>query len=148
VTLDSPAAMAAVKTMMEGIDGVQDVRIGVPRSLPFQASVFLAGAGDDAKPRVTETITNEFAIRIHFGYRVAENMALVEEAELQLLAFKDALIRAHWANKKLGGVVEDSRLDFSPSRSAEYEVRAGQEWRIYPVDLLCKQSESFDASQP
>lgn len=148
MALDKAAAIQAVKTLCEGLDGMQQVVIGVPTDLPYQTSAFLTFAGDDAKPRATGCVGDDFGITVHLGYRVKDSTGAQREAsELAIGALSEALIEAHWANKRLGGAVESSDLDFARTRSAQFEVRAGQEWRIWAVDLVCRQSFTFDPSE-
>lgn len=144
MAFDSAAVLSALKAMLEGIAGMQEVFIGPPESLGRRVSAYVTVGGNAQaiNDRTPGLLSDERTWFVGFGYRVADQEA---DAETTLAAFVDGFIRAFYANRTLGGLLlANPRLDFSLTRDPRYEWRAGQEFRVLPIVVIGTQRENYD----
>ena len=134
------APLQALKTLVEGLAGMQDVLEGVPQSLAYRVSAYITVGGQQPKDSAGGLRSRWASYRVTFAYRVGGAETTAEEAIADLL---DALEAALYADRTLSGTVESLEADWSAADEPRYVPVAGSEFREYPVMVRVKQSRNY-----
>lgn len=144
-TLNTAAALAALVALVQGLDGMQGtVYQGVPESFAAGVSAYVAigdlsvadktTGGGRAHPHLK--VEQDFLVV--FGYRVRGSEMT---AEGQVADFKDKLVRALFADRTLGEIVDEASLVSGLAGTPQYLAFAGSETRLYPLTVrVCQTS--------
>jgi len=138
--IDSGAAFTALVALVQSLPGMQGtVYEGVPAAFATRIGAYVVTLGMAVTDKTTGNLlqlTQEF--EIGFGYRVSGTPS---GAEREVLGFKDALMRAFYRDRTLGGVVASG--EFLPGLNApDYRQWAGAEVRLYPLPIRVIQRET------
>ena len=141
MALDTLAGANALKTLLQGLNSIGNVQLGVPESTSKTVDAAIT-MGSQSVVRGRTGGTDRFArYLVTFAYRVDGNEA---GAEAGLMALVDAFIGAVHADLTLGGVCKDVTLDMGLADTPEYTLRAGKEFREYPIAVTLKQQGTFN----
>lgn len=124
------AALNAVQSILAGIAGTQATSKGIPESLANRVTAAVTVGDQRPSDKAAGYHETEVSFFIEFAYRVQGAEATAEDT---IADWVDALKEAWLADRRLGGVVRTSELDFSLTREPLYRGIAGKEHRIYPV---------------
>lgn len=151
--LDFNAAIDQIIVLLESLPGLADeaggvthVHKGVPASLPTRLSVYVALADMLIREKVTQRQDVSAVFAVNFGYRVDANSAgAVSLAETALIsAVEDFLeVMRLPANRTLGAVVTNAALTSLTASRPEYQIVAGQEFRVFGLLVTAGQSQGY-----
>ena len=151
--LDFNSAIDAIITLLKTLPGLADeaggvkhVHKGVPASLPTRLAVYVALADMLISEKVTQRQDVAGVFAVNFGYRVDANSAgAVTSAETALISAVEDFLEAMRlpANRTLGGVVTNAALTSLTASRPEYQIVAGQEYRVYGLLVTSGQSQNY-----
>lgn len=133
MAVDTPALLAYLVSLTDGISGMDNVYTGVPESIPEKqaAYVTVSAQREEAFSFFVDGIEADFLITLVYAVGNAESTA-----ETWIAQSIDALRAAIHADRNLGGLCHDLRLDLGLAASAEYEPLLGVEFRRFPVRIV------------
>jgi hypothetical protein len=142
MAIDSRAVLQALNSLLETV--VQDAFEGEPMVGGARIIAVVTAAGEGPSASLSSQLLRQ-PLRFHItlGYALDGDSTGAEEA---MCLLKDALRRALYAamRTKLGGVVDSLEApDFTPADNPDYRVRAGDEYREYPIVVTAWQQETF-----
>lgn len=151
-TLDLDAPFNNLKTKLQASHPLLQVVEGVPEASSARLGAYLAlgnviinnrAAGHPVDAGVggqygSSVLTFNISYVAGFFYRVAYAEAA---AERRIMDAVMEFIRQVYSDRTLGGTVHSSSLDMSLADNPDYLAMAGQEYRVYPVLVLCTQRE-------
>lgn len=130
-----------LKTLVEGLDGVQWTQFGVPNDPPAQVGAFLTLGGQQIDNKATGGLMQRLqTYRVTFCYALD---GAEETAETTLAGVIDAFIAAVLADRTLGGTLEALAIDASEADTPRYADIVGAETREYPIRIVGQQRNTF-----
>jgi len=142
-SVNTSGAATAVKTLLEGLSGMGLVQIGAPEAIGPQVSAWLTmGSANDTR-KTTGTTQRQQRLFVLFCYRIQGSAAT---AETTLMGLVDAFFAAVNADKTLGGAVDSAEINSLAADEPEYALRAGQEFREYPMVVYYTQQGSYEVT--
>lgn len=146
MALAPAAALDALAALVGGLEGVGDVYVGVPESLPTQTSAYVALVDAAADERVAGGVLRvTLTLAVVFGYRVDGAEA---DAERVVADLAGAFWLAFFNNRTLGGTLRAGRPAPSLAAGPEYAIVAGQELRRLPLAIMGEQEANYALNQP
>ena len=142
--LDTLGPMVQIQALLEAVPGMGTVQIGAPLSWSTQTSAYITVGKQPTGEKTTGSMFREAAYFVDIGYRCDDNLAGVTTAETVLAAALDALQQAIFDDKTLAGTCQNADIDTGLSDEPEYRMRAGKEFREFPVVILCRQYTTFN----
>lgn len=137
--LDSAAMTTAL-----GDNGLDATYKGAPASVGPKVSAYVTLGSQDIVAHATGGVQRRVAgFFVGFAYKVGKAAGDQAAPEDALAALLDAFITAIYTDRTLGGACKTASLDLSRANEPLYEVRAGQEFRVYPVLVLCTQDATL-----
>jgi hypothetical protein len=140
---NAAAVASALQTILSGLSGMGAVQIGAPTSVGPQVGAYVT-MGSQAIVRKSAGITQrEGRFFCMLVYRVdgAETTA-----ETTLMGLADAFMDALHADLTLGGVVADLMADSQAADEPDYQLRAGREYREYPIVVTVTQRATYEVN--
>lgn len=138
---NSDAAFTAIVALVQGLPGMQGtVYEGIPLAVETSIGAYVVTLGMELSQRTTGNywqLTQEF--EVGFVYRVKGGPA---GAERQVLAFKDAFVRAFYHDRTLGLADVVDGVIVPGLNIPDYRQWAGAEVRLYPIPLRVVQTET------
>lgn len=143
MSFDTPAILTAVEDVLETLTDITDVQIGAPQSIGPRISAWLTVGGHQMVRKATAVTQRETRIYVLFCYRVdgAES-----DTETALAEIVDDFLAALYDDLTLGGVVFDLRVDSTAADEPDYQLRAGKEYREYPVIVTVVQRGTYEVT--
>lgn len=140
MSFNTLAPLTEIRTLLTAA-GVQQVHTGVPESLGFRVSAYVALAGQRIVDKAGRLLQRETHYFVGIGYRVKGAEATAEQ---DLAALLDAFITQFYAARATGlnGTAENCALDLSLADNPSYQVLAGQEIRVYPLIVTATQQQT------
>ncbi len=136
MAFNTKAQLQELKTLVEGVAGVQKVQIGVPESLPNRVCAFITMGPQPTTDKNAGLLQCLAQYQVTFAYKVA---GAEDAAELALADILDGFKAAFFAARKTNGVLKGMQLDLTLANAPQYLAVAGQEFRQYPVAVTAKQ---------
>lgn len=144
MAFDTVGPMNHILSVLATVPNIATVQLGAPLSWAKRTSAYVTlGPQPSDIKTAGGTVWRDAHYFVDIGYRCDDDGNGVTEAELVLAAAVDALQRMVYADKTLGGLVQDTKIDTGLSQEPEYRMRAGKEYREYPVVLVCRQYDSY-----
>lgn len=144
---NTPGFLDAVMALLRAQPGISEVVLGAPSQLTERVTAyvtvgpqrFIAKAANGPSGGVIEKWSYAFIV---LACRITDR-GPVAEAEAVIARFADTWPVALFADRTLGGVVQDVAIDMEIAREPDYQMRAGREWREYPCLISGKQQLTF-----
>lgn len=125
-------AFDAVKSLVQSIDGMMQVKEGVPEAFGPSVSAFIAMAPIDFRDVAAGLTEIEVTFYILLGYKVSTAEATAERKLINGVA--DLIPKFLEARETdFGGTLVSSSINLSLAGQPEYEIFAAQEYRRYPI---------------
>lgn len=137
---NSGAVVSALVALLQGLSGMGNVQIGTPESVGTRVSAFVTLGSQTATRKATGITQRETRFFCMLAYRVEGAEAT---AETTLMTLADAFMNAIDADKTLGGVVHDATADSQAADEPDYQLRAGKEFREYPIVVTVIQRDAY-----
>lgn len=135
------APMQALKTLVDGLAGVQWSQHGVPDKVSAQVGAYLTLGGQEIDNKTTGGHMQRMqAYRVTFCYALDGSE---ETAETTLAAVIDAFISAVLSDRTLSGTLEQLAIDASGADQPRYADIVGSENREYPIRIVGAQRATF-----
>lgn len=140
MAFDTGAVLSRIVTLLTNA-GVQQVYTGAPESLSKRVSAYVAVVGQQVSDKPAGVLRREARYFVGLGYRVSGAEAT---AETDLATFLDAFLTAFYADRetRLNGTCTNCWLDLSLADDPQYQVTAGQEFRLYPFIVIAVQQQN------
>lgn len=139
MALSTPNLLTAVSTMVSGLSGIGAVYVGVPEAVSPQLGAYITLGAQSFTDYAFRVEFDEVRIRVVFVYAVEGAEA---NAEMGIATALDTLRAALKANRTLSGTCKHAAMDTASSAAPDYEPLLGQEFRRYPVDIVCTDDEA------
>jgi len=140
MTFATKSVATALKTLAENINGVHAATIGVPETISNRVHAIITAAGQDIGEKTTGTLSRGARYMVNFAYRLDGAETTAEEALMDII---DLFQAALFADRTLGGVCTDIRVDVTLPDAPDYQTRAGKEFREFPVMVTAMQRGAF-----
>lgn len=135
---DTPAILNALVTRLNAVTGLT-AQVGIPNSIAIQFGVYVIAGDAEYKQDATGLMSRQAAALIWIVYRTDGN---VNAAELAVAGVLDEFPREFYADRTLGGVLEDGQLDMRLAATDQYVTIGGREFRQYQIRVVGRQSEA------
>lgn len=140
MSVNNAAVAARIAAILANIDGMGAVNIGAPTAVPVTVSSYVT-LGSQTTQRVAQGVFEQVArFWVMFLYRVDGNETTAENA---LMGMVDGFVAAVMADLSLAGTVDTATVDSSAADAPDYQLRAGKEYREYPVVVTVTQRGAF-----
>lgn len=137
---NSGAVASALVTVLEGLNGMGNVQIGAPESMTTRVSSFVTLGSHQSQRKTNGIMQRLTRFFVMFAYRVDGSEAT---AETTLMGLVDDFMNAIDNDKTLGGVVYDATAESQAADEPDYQLRAGKEFREYPVIVTVTQRDAY-----
>ncbi len=143
MSFNNSAVATKILTLLTNLSGMGAAQIGVPESVGPRVSAYVSLGGQQITRAVAGVVQRETRFMCLFVYRVdgAETTA-----ETTLMTLVDAFLAAIHADLTLGGTVTRVEANATAADEPDYQLRAGKEYREYPVVLNVTQRDSYTVS--
>lgn len=137
---NSGAVAAQLVTILTGLSGMGAAQVGAPESVGPRVSAYVTAGGFGSLRHSGGVMQRDQRFMVMFVYRLDKAEAT---AETTLMGLVDAFLAAVQADLSLGGTVNTAQLDGSAADEPSYQLRAGQEYREYPVIVTVTQRGTY-----
>lgn len=141
-SVTKPAAQALV-TLLTGLAGMGSVQLGVPVTVGPSVSAYVTAAGQPMGRKTSGTTFRDMRFNCTLAYRVDNAEATAETTLMDLL---DAFVDAVNADLTIGGVCKSADVDLTLADTPQYFIRAGKEFREYPILVTLRQYGAYTPS--
>jgi hypothetical protein len=122
--------------ILQGLAGIGGAQIGVPESIGPRVYAYLTAGGAPTGRKATGVLYRDARYRVVFVYRLDGAEAT---AETTLMGLVDAFLAALHADLTLAGTCEGIEIDAGLADAPEYQIRAGREYREWPLLVTARQ---------
>ncbi len=129
-----------LNTILTALSGMGTAQIGAPESVGPRVMSYVTMGGLTTGRTVTGVVQRESRFFCMFAYRVDGAEAT---AETTLMGLVDAFLAALHADLTLAGTVRSLEANSANADEPEYQLRAGKEYREYPVTVTVTQRDSY-----
>ena len=140
MAFDTEAVATKLVTMLAAISGISAAQLGAPESVGPKLSAYVTAGSQSLNNKVTGIVRREARYFVSLAYRVDNSEAT---AETTLMDTLDLFLAAVHADKTLGGTCLEARIDTSLADTPEYVMRAGKEFREFPILVTAVQHDSY-----
>lgn len=140
MALNTTAIANAIVVKLQALSGMGAVQVGVPESTGPRVSAYVTMASQPSVRKATGLVRREARFFVLFAYRVDKNETT---AETTLMDLVDAFLAALYADLKLGGACNSLEIDTGLADTPDYQMRAGKEYREYPIILTASQDTTY-----
>lgn len=140
MSYNTTAVANALVTTLSGLSGMGAVQIGAPESVGHRVVSYVTMGSQSTTRKATGIMQRESRFFVMFAYRVDGAEAT---AETTLMGLVDAFFVALQADLTLGGAVHAAEFSSLAADEPEYQLRAGKEYREYPVVVTVIQRDSY-----
>jgi len=141
VDMNSGAIAAELKTILEGLTGMGTVAVGAPEAIGTRTGAYVTLGSQTTVREATSVFRRTSRFFILFAYRVDGAEAT---AEAGLMALVDGFVTAIYSDLTLNGTALTAAVDSSAADAPDYQMRAGKEFREYPVIVSADERGAFD----
>ena len=121
-----------------------DVQIGAPENVSTRVGAYVSLGSRSLARKTTGTTEGDIRFFVNFLYRLDGSTTANEEtAETVLGGLVDAFFEALHSDLTLAGTVRDLIANSLAADEPEYQLRAGKEFREYPVIVEVKQRGTY-----
>lgn len=141
MTFDPGAMLNAIVALLPTVTGVQEADKGVPESFGARVATYASqGAITPLDEAGGYLMLFQCQVVAGFSYRVKGAEATAEDT---LVSFVADFTRKFYADRTLGGVIENGSLDFSLNNTPDYRAVVGVEYRHYLILVRGDQRETI-----
>lgn len=140
MSFDNVSVANALVTVLSGLSGMGAAQIGAPASIGPKVSSYVTMGGQNHTRKAAGLKQRETRFFCMFAYRVDGAEAT---AETTLMTLVDAFLVALNADLTLNGTVKSLEVDSATADEPEYQLRAGKEYREYPIIVTVVQQDTY-----
>ncbi len=141
MSYNTSAVATELVSILSGLSGIGAAQIGAPESIGVKVSAYVTMGGQATTRKATSLTQRETRFFCLFAYRVEGAEATAETTLMGLIDdFMNAIDADLTLNGTVAGVVS---VDSSSADEPEYQLRAGKEYREYPVIVTVIQRDSY-----
>jgi hypothetical protein len=140
MSFDSTAVANQLVTVLAALDGMGAAQIGAPESVGPRVVSYVTMGSQRSERKAAGVMQRSGRFFCMFAYRVDGAEAT---AETTLMDLVDAFLTALYADLTLAGVARSLEADSQAADEPEYQLRAGKEYREYPVVVTVVQQDSY-----
>lgn len=143
MSFDNQAVANQLLTILTGLSGMGTAQIGAPESVGPRVSSYVTMGSQNTVRKASGIIQRETRFMCVFVYRVDQAEAT---AETTLMGLVDAFLAALYADLTLAGTVTSAEASSQAADDPDYQLRAGKEYREYPVVVTVTQQGSYQVN--
>lgn len=143
MAFDTLSTATAIADLLGSISGISTVQFGAPLAIGPKVSAYITIGQQPSDVKTQGTTWRDAHYFVDLCYRVDDAES---DAETSLMAALDAIQAAVYADKTLGGIVSNTTIDTGMADEPEYRIRAGREFREYPIVLICRQYGTYEVN--
>ena len=140
MSYNTKAPAQKLLTIIQGLSGMGSAQLGVPESWGTKVCAYIGMGSQPTVKKATQVIGRDARYFVSFGYRLDGAEATAEEAMMDLV---DAFLAALYADMTLGDTCKSIEVDTGLADAPEYQLRAGKEYREYPIIITCRQYGTY-----
>lgn len=140
---NASAVATEIVSLLNGLSGMGAAQIGAFESVGPRVSSYVTLGSQSTIRKTTDTTQRESRFFVMFAYRVDGAEAT---AETTLMDLVDDFMDAVAADLTLGGTVHATEINSQAADEPEYQLRAGKEYREYPVMLTVTQRSTYEVN--
>jgi hypothetical protein len=140
MAFDTAGVANRLVAILAGISGVGTAQLGIPERTSLRCSAYVAAASQTPQRHTMGTVRRKARYFVLLVYRPDGDEAT---AESTLMGIIDAFLVAIYADLTLAGTCKDVEIDMGLADSPEYQMRAGKEFREYPIIITATQDGSY-----
>ncbi len=140
MALNTAAVATAIIAKLTALTGMGETGIGVPESTGTRVSAYVTMGSQPNERKATQLVRRNARYFVLFAYRVGSDQAT---AETTLMGLVDQFLTALYADLTLGGVCKGLEIDTGLADTPDYQMRAGKEYREYPIILTAPQDATY-----
>lgn len=143
MSFNNTAVANRLVAILQGLTGMGTAQIGVPESVGPRVGAYVSLGSQTTTRRVIGTVYRETHFFCLFAYRVDGAEAT---AETTLMGLVDAFFEALFDDLTLVGTVKSLEANSQGADEPDYQLRAGKEYREYPVQVTVVQQGSYEVN--
>jgi hypothetical protein len=143
MSVSNLAVAQKLVTVLLGLNGMGHAQIGAPESIGPRLGAYVSMGSQSNTRKTAGMVQRQTRFFVLFVYRVDKAETAAETA---LMALIDAFFAALHADLTLGGTVRDLQADSVSADEPEYQLRAGREYREYPVIVSVTQYGPYEVN--
>ncbi len=143
MSFNSAAVANQLLSVLQGLSGIGATQIGAPESVGPRVAAYVTMGSQATGRKATGVTQREGRFFVLFVYRVDGAEAT---AETTLMILVDAFLAALHADLTLAGTVLSLEANSQAADEPEYQLRAGKEYREYPVIVTVTQQGSYEVN--
>ncbi len=143
MSFNSTAVANQLVTLLTGLSGMGSAQIGAPETFGPRVGSYVTMGSQNTVRKATGVIQRETRFFCMIAYRVDGAEAT---AETTLMALVDAFMAALHADLTLSGTVTGLEANSLAADEPDYQLRAGKEYREYPVVVTVTQRDSYEVN--
>jgi heme A synthase len=143
MSFNTTAVANALVSVLQGLSGMGTVQIGTPESVGPRVMSYVTLGSQATTRKVIGVVTRDTRFFCMFAYRLDGAEAA---AETTLMSLVDAFMAALFADLTLGGTVTSLEANSQAADEPDYQLRAGKEYREYPVMVTVTQRDSYEVN--
>jgi hypothetical protein len=140
MALATKAVANQLVSILTGLSGMGTVQIGAPESFSQRVGAYVTMGSHSLSRHATGVMRRQTRYLVVFVYRLDGAEATAETALMDLV---DAFLAAIHADLTLGGNCKAVEIDVGLADLPEYQLRAGKEFREYPIIVIATQDGSY-----
>jgi len=143
MSFNNSAAANELVTILAGLSGMGAAQVGAPESVGPRVMSYVTLGSQASSRKTAGVMQRETRFFCMFAYRVDGAEA---SAETTLMDLVDAFLAALHADLTLNGTVRSLEANSLAADEPEYQLRAGKEYREYPVMVTVVQQDSYSVN--
>ncbi len=143
MAFNTAAVTNELVSILSGLTGLTTsgaVKIGAPESVGPRLSAYVTIGSQSSNLKTTGSTYRDARYFVNLAYRVDGAEAT---AETTLMGVVDAFLAALYADLTLNGICAKVEIDTGLADTPDYQLRAGKEYREYPIIVTARQYGSF-----
>ena len=143
MSYDTAGVANQLVTVLTGLSGMGAVQIGQPESVGVRVSAHVTMGSHSPARKTNGIMQRETSFFVMLEYRLDGAEAT---AETTLMGLVDAFFQAIQDDLTLGGTVFGTEISSPSANEPEYLLRAGKEYREYPILITVTQRATFEVN--
>lgn len=137
---NTSGVLLRLKALVESDSAISGCRIGFPAAWPDRFSAYIGTGGQSIDDEIDHGLRRELRFLVMTGYRIVPGAdAAIETAELAIVDALDRLLLAIYGDPQLNDLLAKLHADSTISDTAEYQMYASQEVRLYGLSVRGEQ---------
>ncbi len=140
MAFQAKALFPYIEGVLNGITGIEHVQRGEPLDPPADRNAYILLGGQHPTRKYSNTYTRQGHYLVIFLFRVTGEEESTEDALADTVdEFQTAILN----NQISGGLTTEVEINAAPADTPEYRRLYGPEFRVYPMELVVRQTDNL-----